>query len=163
MRESDTITTLFRHHLWANVSLFEVCAVLSDEQLEAKIAGTYGSIRDMMQHIAYAERNYLHRIQTGQRFPRDENAPKPNVVELCEAIRKSGEEFIEAAPKVKPQDAVTIQWRDGKTRSVPCSILVTQAINHATEHRAQIMTTLTHLGVEPPDIDGWAYFDSLNK
>ena len=29
---SDTITTLFRHNLWANVSLFEVCAGLSDAQ-----------------------------------------------------------------------------------------------------------------------------------
>jgi uncharacterized damage-inducible protein DinB len=32
-----------------------------------------------------------------------------------------------------------------------------QAINHATEHREQISSMLTALGVTPPDLDGWAY------
>ena len=32
-----------------------------------------------------------------------------------------------------------------------------QAINHATEHREQIKSMLSSLGVTPPDIDGWDY------
>jgi uncharacterized damage-inducible protein DinB len=32
-----------------------------------------------------------------------------------------------------------------------------QAINHATEHREQIKSMLTALGVTPPEIDGWEY------
>lgn len=36
-------------------------------------------------------------------------------------------------------------------------MVLVQAINHATEHRAQIMTTLTQAGVEPPSLDGWTY------
>ena len=31
---------------------------------------------------------------------------------------------------------------------------------HATEHRAHIVTTLSHAGVELPAIDGWAYRDA---
>jgi uncharacterized damage-inducible protein DinB len=40
-------------------------------------------------------------------------------------------------------DTVRIDW-DGTPRDVPKTILLTQAINHATEHRAQIMAILTH-------------------
>jgi uncharacterized damage-inducible protein DinB len=46
---------------------------------------------------------------------------------------------------------------------VPKTILLTQAINHATEHRAQIMAILTQLGIQPPDLDGWSYFDELEQ
>ena len=37
-------------------------------------------------------------------------------------------------------------------------LLLLQAVNHATEHRSQIATILTQLGVEPPDMSGWRFF-----
>lgn len=33
MTPADTLTTLFRHNLWANLGLLEQCASLSAEQL----------------------------------------------------------------------------------------------------------------------------------
>ena len=36
-------------------------------------------------------------------------------------------------------------------------VVMVQAINHATEHREQIKSMLSALGVTPPDIDGWSY------
>jgi uncharacterized damage-inducible protein DinB len=32
-----------------------------------------------------------------------------------------------------------------------------QALHHGTDHRSQICTTLTSLGVEPPGIDVWNF------
>lgn len=160
--ENETVATLFRHNLWANVRLFEVCAHLSDEQLDASVTGGYGSIRDTMQHIVTAERSYLQRITTGQPYRRPQGAPLLTMAEMQDSIRTSGEGFIVAAPNVQVQDSVTVD-REGTPRSVPSTILLTQAINHATEHRAQITAVLTHLGVEPPSLDGWTYFDSSDS
>ena len=160
--ENETVATLFRHNLWANVRLFEVCAHLSDEQLDASVTGGYGSIRDTMQHIVTAERSYLQRITTGQPYRRPQGAPPLTMAEMQDSIRTSGEGFIVAAPNVQAQDSVTVD-REGTPRSVPSTILLTQAINHATEHRAQITAVLTHLGVEPPSLDGWTYFDSRDS
>ena len=157
--EYETIATLFRHNLWANTRLFEVCASLSDEQLNASVTGVYGSIRDTMQHIVTAERSYLQRITTGKPYRRPQGAPPLTMAELQDSIRTSGEGFIVAAPNVRAQDSVEVD-REGTPRPIPCTILLTQAINHATEHRAQISAVLTHLGVEPPSLDGWTYFDS---
>ena len=36
-------------------------------------------------------------------------------------------------------------------------VVLVQVINHATEHREQIKSMLSALGVTPPDIDGWDY------
>ncbi len=41
---------------------------------------------------------------------------------------------------------------------MPVSLFLLQAVNHGTEHRSQVATILTQLGVEPPEMDGWAYF-----
>jgi uncharacterized damage-inducible protein DinB len=71
----ETLDTLFRHNLRANTLLFERCAGLSDEQLDFSIAGTYVLIRDTLRHIANSEQSYLHRITTGQPYPRPQGAP----------------------------------------------------------------------------------------
>jgi uncharacterized damage-inducible protein DinB len=68
--------------------------------------------------------------------------------------------LVEWAPKVLPTDTITVDW-DGTPREVPKSILLTQVINHGTEHRAQIMAIMTQLGVEPPDLQPWQYFDEV--
>ena len=41
---------------------------------------------------------------------------------------------------------------------MPVSLFLLQAVNHGTEHRSQVATILTQLGVEPPEMDGWTYF-----
>ena len=154
-----TIETLFRHNLWANSALFEFCARLTDEQLDTAIDGTFGSIRNTLQHIANSEYAYWYRVTTGQPYRRPEGAGARSLAELLESIRASGEGLIGVAPTVHAQDSVVVDW-DGTPRSVPHAIFLTQAINHATEHRAQIMTTLTQLGIEPPGLDSWSFFDA---
>ena len=162
MNPTDTLTTLFRHNLWANVRILERCAGLTAEQLGATIVGGYGSIRDTLQHIVTAERSYLSRISTGQPYRRPEDAPPWTLAEMTESVRASGTGLIEWAPKVQAGDTVQVNW-EGAPRDVPKTILLTQAINHATEHRAQIMAILTQLGIQPPDLDSWTFFGELEQ
>mgnify|MGYP003595621663 CR=1 FL=1 len=157
----ETIATLFRHNAWANMRLFAVCAGLTEAQLGSKITGTYGSIRETLQHIVTSERSYLQRITTGKPYRRPADAPPLTMEEMQASIRASGEGLVIAAPLVQAQDRVEVLW-EGVPNAVPCAILLTQAINHATEHRAQVAATLTQIGVTPPDIDGWTYFRSLD-
>ena len=155
----DTLTTLFSHNQWANLQLLDVCTQLSAEQLDSTLDGTYGAIRETFQHIARAERSYFSRISTGKRFEGENDTPM-TLAEIGALLRETGANFIEWAPKVDADDTVEIDW-DGTLRDVPKTILLTQAINHATEHRSQIMTILTQLGIQPPDLDGWTYFDGI--
>jgi uncharacterized damage-inducible protein DinB len=158
MTVTDTLTTLYSHNLWANLRLLERCAGLTDEQLGATAVGTFGSIRDTLQHIVRAERSYLSRISTGQPYRRPEDAPPLTIAEMIEWARESGAGLMEWATRIQSGDTVQVDW-DGTPRDLPKTIVLTQAINHATEHRAQIMVVLTQLGVQPPDLDGWSFFD----
>ena len=162
MKPSDTLTTLFSHNLWANLRLLERCAGLTSEQLDASLAGTYGSIRDTLQHIATAERSYFSRISTGQPHRRPKDAPPMTVAEMTDSLRTSGSGLVEWAPKVRPDETVQVDW-EGTPRDVPKTVILTQVINHATEHRAQVMAILTQLGIQPPELDGWNYFDESKR
>ena len=162
MKSADTLTKLYSHHLWANLSLFERCASLTPEQLDATIASAYGSIIVTMQHIVTSEQSYFSRISTGQDYRRPANLPPMTMNEMMESLRKTGAGLIEWAPKVQPDDTVVVDW-EGTPRDVPKTILLTQVINHATEHREQIKAILTQIGIEPPDLQGWEYFDVASK
>ena len=163
MNSNDTITTLFSHHRWANLRLLECCAALTDDQLKTTVLGAYGSIHDTLQHIVTAEQSYLHRLRTGQPRPDSDVKPTLSIAELVELARETGTGLIEIAPMVPANAIVQVNWKDGTRREVPKTIFLTQVINHSTEHRAQVMAILTQLGVEPPDLQAWQYFDELDQ
>lgn len=160
MNSTDTLTTLFHHNRWANLRLVDQCAQLTAEQLDSTMTGTYGSIHDTLQHIATAERSYLSRISTGQPVRRPPDAPPMTLDEIAESLHASGTGLVEWATRVQAADTVQVAW-EGGPRQVPKTILLTQAINHATEHRSQVMAILTQIGVQPPELDGWTYFEGL--
>jgi uncharacterized damage-inducible protein DinB len=56
-------------------------------------------------------------------------------------------------------DAVVheIDESDGFERDAPFGIRLALALHHGTDHRSQICTALTSLGLEPPSIDVWDF------
>jgi uncharacterized damage-inducible protein DinB len=163
MKTTDSLTALFGHNLWANLCLFKQCAGLSNEQLQATIPGAYGTIYETLEHIASSERSYFSRISTGERPPaRPDGEPPMTIAEMLKSLRETGTGLIEWAPKIRPDDLVTVDWED-TPREMPKSFLLVQVINHATEHREQIKAILTELGIEPPDLQGWEYFDQWDR
>lgn len=163
MQPYPTLETLFRHHLWANLQLLAVCRPLTEEQLQATVVGVFGSIGDTWQHMVSAECSYFSRISTGQPYRRPVDAPPFTFAEMAESLQRTGEGLIEWAPKVGADERVEVQWDNNGIQGpvqVPKAVLLAQAINHATEHRAQIMAILTHLGIQPPELDSWGYFEA---
>jgi uncharacterized damage-inducible protein DinB len=45
----------------------------------------------------------------------------------------------------------------GWERDASVGVRLAQALHHGTDHRSQICTALTTVGVEPPSIDVWAF------
>lgn len=158
MNAPDSLTTLFSHNRWANLRLLDRCAELTNEHLEATVSGTFGSIRETLHHIVTSEASYLHRIRTGQPYPDSDDERPMTIAEMITFAQASGAGLIEWAPLVSAEEEVTVTWLDGSRRQVPKAIFLTQVINHATEHRAQITAILTQLGVEPPSLDAWTFF-----
>jgi len=157
---NEVFLDLYRHHLWANLSLLEACERLPDSALDAGATGTYGSIRDTLVHLLAAEGRYLTAMSA-----RDEPANPlkegtfPGIAELGRHARVSGEELIALAAKATSNETIRVE-RGGQQFEIPISVFFAQAINHGTEHRAHVCTALPQHGTEPPNLDVWTYLRS---
>jgi uncharacterized damage-inducible protein DinB len=130
----------FGHHVWATITLIDVCAGLTPEQLASAVPGTYGSVIDTLRHLVAADASYLWTISGGQVERLDDEA--------------------EAAADLATLRAAMVVARhrdDGSSFSAPLGIRLAQVVHHGTDHRSQVCTALTGLGVTPPEIDVWDY------
>jgi uncharacterized damage-inducible protein DinB len=151
-----SLEKLFEHNNWANLKIIRACSALSDKQLDAEpLSATKGSLRETLFHLATAQQGYL-RLLTLPLEERRESVPRPPFSELQDFVNSSGEALLALA---RDESSIPVkgraQTRDG-FYAQPWVIMV-QIINHATEHREQIKSMLSALGVTPPDIDGWDY------
>lgn len=148
------LVKLFEHNNWANLQIIQACSALSDEQLDAEpVSATKGSIRETLSHFVASQRGYLSLLTLPVE---DRPTGRPAFDELEEWARASGEGFVSLARGESGKPLETqLQTRDGYL--VQPWVVMLQAINHATEHREQIKSMLSALGVTPPDIDGWDY------
>lgn len=157
---STVLAALYEHNLWANQIMLKKCAELTDEQLDSTTTGTYGTIRDTLLHLVGAEERYVTTLTGGPLLPLREQEPFPSFEELISANAASGKSLIDIANEAVPGVTLRGKRRNGGSYEYANTVVLTQAINHATEHRAHINSVLTSLGVEPPDLDGWSYGDA---
>jgi uncharacterized damage-inducible protein DinB len=146
----------FAHHVWATLRLMDVCLALAPEQAETAAPGTYGSILDTMRHLVGADSSYLFVASGGRTRVIDED--HMDLPELRAERARHGPVWSSLVAGDLDPDAVLVRHRDdGSETHAPMSIRLAQALHHGTDHRSQICTALTALGVEPPLIDVWDF------
>ena len=149
---------LFEHNNWANQKIIQACYALSDEQLDAVPQSvTKGTIRRTLLHLVHSQLGYLSLLT----MPVDQRPDvAPTFAEFQESARLSGEGLLALARGEQKPFSSRLTTRDG-FYTEPWVVML-QAINHATEHREQIKSMLSALGVAPPDIDGWDFAEASN-
>ncbi len=153
--DENILQKFFEHNQWANLQILQACSTLSDEQLDAEPhSATKGTIRLTLIHLVEAEQGYLADL-SGVKSRFDWQTP-PTLAEMQAALSDSGERFIALAGDESNEHLKTPAHSEDGYIIEPW-VLMLQAINHATEHREQIKSMLTALGVKPPRIDGWGY------
>ncbi|HEX9364835.1 MAG TPA: DinB family protein [Candidatus Dormibacteraeota bacterium] len=157
---SQAMLESFRHKTWATLQLIDFCRGLRDEQLDATTPGTYGSIRETLRHLVRAEEGYFARL-TGKRFqePLPESGGVP-LDELAERIRRLGPEWEKLAQDADAQ-AKLFTTDDGWR--LAGALLMAQAVHHADDHRTHVMSVISAIGIEGPDLDVWCYADATGN
>jgi uncharacterized damage-inducible protein DinB len=146
----------FDHHVWASLTLIDVCLDLTPEQLATSVPGTYGSIVDTVRHLVGADASYLV-VTSGGAVPRidEESMTLPELRTEMATHGAAWNAVLDADPD--PATVLTRDRDDGTSTDAPVGIRLAQVVHHGTDHRSQICTALTALGVEPPYIDVWDY------
>ena len=157
----------FRHHLWANLALLDLCAPLGDGVLDATGAGTYGSGRDTIVHLFASEERYVARI-TGvtPASPLSEDAPFPGIALIRERAQASGAALLAAVAGDDPARELRGEYRERErtvTYSMPLIVRLVQAINHATEHRTHVLTIVSQHGIDVPTLDEWNHATTQSR
>jgi uncharacterized damage-inducible protein DinB len=143
----------FAHHLWATLRLVDACLALSPDKLETTVPGTYGSIIQTLRHCIGSDAWDLS-VATGDRACIiDEDDMQ--LSELRAAMESNGPGWSRLlAQDLDPDVVLTeVDDDDGYTRTIAMGIELAAVLQHGTDHRSQVCTALTALGVEPPRID----------
>jgi len=146
----------FAHHLWATRQLIDICLTLDPEQLAHEVKGTYGSILDTIRHIVGADSFYVFTFVG--KWPTSKDPAQMDLVELQEANERLRDEWTRLLDSnLDPDEVVKEVDSDGFKRDAPVGIRLAQALHHGNEHRSQICTALTSLGLEAADISVWRF------
>ena len=157
---TSLLADAFGHHIWATLALLDTCSTLTPEQLASTVPGTYGSVIDTLRHLVDADSSYLWLLSGGGVEVLDEEE-SADLATLRAAIESHGPVWTRVLEgDLDPDRMVTRHRDDGSSFSAPLGIRLAQVIHHGTDHRSQVCTALTALGVTPPEIDAWDYAGS---
>ena len=147
----------FGHHVWATLRLLDVCLGMSPEQLETAVPGTYGSILDTQRHLVGADSWYLSVINADDSVLIDEE--QMGLAELRAVMQRQEATWSRVLVEHLDPDAVSkeVDVDDVYQKDATMGIRLAQALHHGTDHRSQICTALTSLGVEASAIDVWDF------
>jgi uncharacterized damage-inducible protein DinB len=146
-----------KHMSWANQEVYKLIIALPDEALDAYATDPEWKVGEILRHIASSSGGYGARL----RGVDAEVLVRPTTMQELQVIAKkllsNDAELLQLANVEDEKIAVT---REGKTTHWMRSTIVTQAIHHATEHRAQAVSALEAKGYKAVDLDEydvWAY------
>ncbi|MGH9170598.1 MAG: DinB family protein [Acidimicrobiales bacterium] len=146
---NEVLLELYRHKTWATTRLIRACLGLTEEDLSATVAGTYGGIHETLQHLVSSDESYFA-TASGQDLEDQLGDELVPLGELAERMLRTAVRWEQLAG----DDAAAtreITTSDGWT--MPAAVPMAQAIHHADDHRSHVLTILGARGIELPALD----------
>jgi uncharacterized damage-inducible protein DinB len=164
-------TKLLKHMAWANQEIIGKIAELPKEALNSYAVNPEWSVGVILRHIGSASNWYVWRLLDRDAFSEDERAywdarlkdddeelPKMQDINyVLEVLRDSDAKLLEQS---KFPDADVPREFRGEQHVFKRSTILSQAVHHATEHRAQAVSALEARGftsITLDDYDVWSY------
>lgn len=161
---NDGLTDAFNHNAWATNLVLDACRGLSEDQLNSSVTGTYGSIIDTLRHIVSSEASYYRRLSGNVVDWYNEAIESADIATLAaHADDMAGRWQRFLATPFDAERVHVVQWEGDEHRDVPAGVILVQALHHGNEHRTQVCTTLTAIGVPPLELGVWEFAEATNR
>jgi uncharacterized damage-inducible protein DinB len=161
---------LLGHMAWANQKTIEHLQTLPEESLKAFATNPEWFVGEIAHHIVDSADHYAFRI-SGKPALTQPGDPCIDEVKVIADLARLKEQAAKADAMlldcVKLED-IQLEFVNAEGEQVKHwrSTILSQAIHHATEHRAQIASALEAKGFTPvnlDDLDLWSYEISLEN
>jgi uncharacterized damage-inducible protein DinB len=157
-----TIGAMYRYNSWATARVLDAVSPLGEADFTRDLKNSYGSIRDTLTHMVWAEWIWLERLKGVS--PRTVFSPAefPTVDSLRErfhAVATERSVFLDELTGERLNEVIEYQNLKGETWRYPLWQALHHVVNHATYHRGQVTTMLRQLGAEPLATDFLVYYD----
>jgi uncharacterized damage-inducible protein DinB len=155
---SEHYRTMGRFNAWANRTIYEAVATLSEaDYLKQRPAAYFGSIHGTLNHLLVVDLLWFGRVE----------GVAPGVTSLDQTLHKDFEALRGAR---QAEDARIVALMDGLDEArlaedlhftattgtahvLPLRIALAAVFNHQTHHRGQVHALLNEAGAEPPALD----------
>ncbi|MDX2150818.1 MAG: DinB family protein [Bryobacteraceae bacterium] len=157
MSLAEHLRELARYNTVANRRLLEACAGLAPEEYRRERFGSFGSIERTLNHIMIGDLIWLARF-AGEPLPlTDLGAILYDPFEAFRAARAELDVRMESVYSKFTDECLMANFpyvtTTGLKMEQPLRVLATHLLNHATHHRGQVHTMLSHAGVKAPSLD----------
>ncbi|HYH12878.1 MAG TPA: DinB family protein [Thermomicrobiales bacterium] len=168
---NTVLQDMVEHHIWATETLLTFCETLTPEQLQVTVPGTFGGAEATLAHVAANEEHYLKMIDQGG-LPTgisttifDGEVPR-KLASVRSVFARTGPAWRDVVHRCPENTVLQVEW-EGSIEQLPLSVVVTQVLEHGTEHRTHIRTILAAHGIArdidegttEPDLSAWAWQD----
>lgn len=154
---NEPLAEMFRYNRWATLTLLEDCRTLTDAQLDARLPGISGSVRELWLHLVGGQQTFLLRTRGRQHEGEWNRASAwPGFAALLDVAARSSDDLIAVAEGLASARESNLAYQ-GKVYRFPTAFFLVHALEHGVEHRTEIKLALAQLSVETPDLDGWMY------
>jgi uncharacterized damage-inducible protein DinB len=150
------IDRLFRHMAWANAYVFDQIASQPDSSLKMSAPNDTWTVAEILEHLTASR--YADLLDGTGDIPTQVPTNNKEVVELKHLSATFDTRLREAAKN--PIGFVEFTNWEGRQLHRNRETILTQAIHHATEHRAQIAGIFANHGMKVVDLDEidlWAF------
>lgn len=155
------LRTLVAYHYWARDRMLAAVAALTPAQYMQPMGGSFGSVRDTLNHVYGAEVLWLRRWhgESPAAFP----TAMPETLGALQSAWSSQEAamraFLDGLGDDELQRVIAYRNLAGIPGESALWEMLAHVVNHATYHRGQVTTLLRLHGAEPPaSTDLIAYF-----
>jgi uncharacterized damage-inducible protein DinB len=156
MTNKDALKRLLDYTVWANHRVVRAAVVLSPEDFRKDMGSSHGGVRGTLTHMLSAEWMWLERFKgVSPERPIDESE-FPDLISLRDrwtAIEEHRAAWFESLSEDAVSKRIRHTTAKGVEHEAPLWQLVQHVANHATYHRAQVITLLRVLGVTPVSTD----------
>ena len=154
---SVTLERLLKHMAWANDKVYTAAESLPDEALGSFLVNPEWTAGRLLEHIVGGATWYVHRL-TGKPWT---EIPFPKSSADIPQLKKMLAGFdAEILACLAEGEGTVIEEINGKEVVRKRSTILSQAVHHATEHRAQLIDALEFKGfpiINLDSIDLWSY------